>query len=424
MTTVQQQFVIVGAGLAGAKAAEALRDEGFGGRILLIGNEAELPYTRPPLSKDYLRDRSEKAKIYVHPAAWYQEHAIELRLGQRVAAIDPAGHAVTLAGGETIGYDTLLLATGASPRGLQVPGAEGRGVFSLHSVEDCERLKTAFATGARRGLRLSVIGAGWLGLEVAAAARGAGLEVTLLARSELPLLRGYGPEVAGVFTRLHRRHGVDVRVGAAVIGIRESASVGSSRRSVTVQLEEGSAIDADLVVAAVGAVPNSGLAAAAGLAVHDGIQVDEHLRSSDPDIYAAGDVANVYRPLLGRQLRFAHWYDAANQPRIAAKSMLGLAASYQRVQYFYSDQYELGMECSGYFEPGGYDEIVIRGELDAPRFIAFWLKDHVLLAGMNVNIWTETEQIKALVRSARPLDSAKLADSTVPLLDAVGTLAP
>ncbi|MEO6826665.1 MAG: FAD-dependent oxidoreductase [Microbacteriaceae bacterium] len=416
-------IVIVGAGLAGAKAAEALRDEGYRERILMIGDEEERPYTRPPLSKDYLRGRSEKAKIYAHPAGWYQEHGIELRLGKRVTAVDPARHRVTLAGtlapGESIGYDKLLLCTGASARTVNASvGATGQ-VLTLRSVADCERMRESFATGARRGQRVTVVGAGWLGLEVAAAARDAGLEVTLVARGELPLLGGFGPEIASVFARLHRNHGVTLRVGAGVVGIRDQAagdSVGPGViRRIAVELDDGSSIQTDLVVVAIGATPNDQLAAAAGLAVGDGIHVDEQLRTSDPDIFAAGDVASVYHPLLRRRLRFAHWHTAATQPRVVAKSMLGEAASYQQVPYFYSDQYELGMECAGHLEPGGYDEVVIRGDLDAPRFIAFWLKDHVVLAGMNVNIWTETQRIKALIRSGITVESAKLADSSVPL---------
>lgn len=409
----KQTFVIIGAMLAGAKTAEALRAEGFDGRIVLIGDEAERPYERPPLSKDYLQGKSEKEKIYVHPEGWYAEHNVDLRRGIRVTGIDPSAHRVSLDSGEPIGYDKLLLATGSSPRILTLPGANPERVFMLRRVEDCEQLKTAFATASR----VAMVGAGWIGLEVAAAARAAGVEVTALETSELPLLRVLGREVAEVFADLHRRHGVDLRCGVHVAKITGD----DPARATGVLLADGTHIDADMVVVGVGAIPNTQLAEAAGLVVDNGVQVDEHLRSSDPDIYAAGDVANQFNPRLGKHIRVEHWANALNQPAIAAKSMLGIDAAYDLLPYFYSDQYELGMEYSGYVEPGGYDEVVFRGDRDKLEFIAFWMKDHKVLAGMNVNIWDETEHIRTLIESGQQIDSARLADIGTALTDMLST---
>jgi len=406
--STERTFVIVGASLAGAKTAEALRKEGFDGRIVLLGDEAERPYERPPLSKDYLMGRSEKDKIYVHPEGWYSEYQVDLRLHTRVTAVDAARREVSTNRGEPIGYDKLLLATGSSPRRLTLRGADRHGVFYLRGVEDCEALKSALQTATR----LAVIGAGWIGLEVAAAARTLGVEVTVLERGELPLLRVLGRELAQVYADVHHAHGVDLRFGVQVAEITDDG-----QRTTGVLLADGTQIDAELVVIGVGITPNTELAEAAGLTVHNGIQVDEHLCSSDPDIYAAGDVANAFHPSLHKHIREEHWASALNQPATAAQSMLGHDAVYDRVPYFYSDQYDLGMEYSGYVEPGDYDEVVFRGDVGKREFVAFWVKDRIVLAGMNVNIWDLTSAIQTLVSAHREVDTAKLADIEVPLTE-------
>ncbi len=406
--STERTFVIVGASLAGAKTAEALRKEGFDGRIVLLGDEAERPYERPPLSKDYLMGRSEKDKIYVHPEGWYSEYQVDLRLHTRVTAVDAARHEVSTNRGEPIGYDKLLLATGSSPRRLTLRGADRHGVFYLRGVEDCEALKSALQTATR----LAVIGAGWIGLEVAAAARTLGVEVTVLERGELPLLRVLGRELAQVYADVHHAHGVDLRFGVQVAEITDDG-----QRTTGVLLADGTQIDAELVVIGVGITPNTELAEAAGLTVDNGIQVDEHLCSSDPDIYAAGDVANAFHPSLHKHIREEHWASALNQPATAAQSMLGHDAVYDRVPYFYSDQYDLGMEYSGYVEPGDYDEVVFRGDVGKREFVAFWVKDRIVLAGMNVNIWDLTSAIQTLVSAHREVDTAKLADIEVPLTE-------
>jgi 3-phenylpropionate/trans-cinnamate dioxygenase ferredoxin reductase component len=402
-----ETVVIAGASLAGATTAAALRDEGFDGRIVLIGEEAERPYERPPLSKDYLQGKSEKETIYVHPEDWYSSHDVELTLGTRVTDADASAHEITLSDGQQLGYSKLVLATGSSPRPLMVPGADLEGVLYLRRVEDSEQIREALGSVSR----IAVIGGGWIGLEVTAAARLAGVEVTLIEQADLPLLRVLGPEVAEIFADLHRRHEVDLRFGEKV---EEITGDGSRVRGVRLS---GSEVDAEAVVVGVGITPNTALAESAGLGVDDGVVVDEFLRSSDPDVYAVGDVASAFHPLFGRHIRVEHWANALNQPKYLAETIVGRDAAYDRVPYFFTDQYDLGMEYSGYVEPGGYDQVLFRGDREGGEFIAFWLQDGRVRAGMNVNVWDVSEPIQALVRSRRPVDVQKLADVDVALED-------
>jgi 3-phenylpropionate/trans-cinnamate dioxygenase ferredoxin reductase component len=391
-------YVIVGAGLAGAKAAETLRTEGFEGPVVLLSDEDEAPYERPPLSKGYLLGKDARDSAAVHPLAWYDEHGIDLRLHCPVTALDPAGHEVELAGGERLRYAKLLLTTGSVVRPLDVPG--GDRVRTLRKLPDADDLKQALAGGGR----VVVVGAGWIGLEVTAAAREYGADVTLIEAAPQPLSRVLGDELGAVFADLHRAHGVDVRLNS---GVREIGADG-------VTLPDGTVLPADLVVVGVGIRPDTRLAAEAGLAVDDGILVDQALRTSDPDIYAAGDVANVQTPQFGR-VRVEHWANALNGGPAAAKSMLGQDVVYDRVPYFFSDQYDLGMEYSGWAPAGTYDQVVIRGDKAKREFVAFWLSGGAVRAGMNVNVWDVTDPIQALVRSGRTVDPARLADPAVPL---------
>jgi 3-phenylpropionate/trans-cinnamate dioxygenase ferredoxin reductase subunit len=399
-------YLIVGASLAGAKAAQTLREQGFDGPLMLIGEERERPYERPPLSKDYLQGKAERETIYVHPAGWYADHDVDLRLGMAVTGVDPAAHEVTLADDTRVRYAKLLLTTGSTPRRLPVPGAGLDRVLYLRRVADSDRIKDAF----RSASRVAVIGAGWIGLETAAAGRAAGVQVTMLERGELPLLRVLGREAAKVFAGLHRDHAVDLRCGVQVAEI-----TGSDGRASGVQLADGSHIEADAVIVGVGITPATQLAMEAGLEVDNGIRVDAQLRSSDPDIYAAGDVANAFHPLLGRHIRVEHWANALHQPQTAAKAMLGQDVAYDRVPYFYTDQYDLGVEYSGYVEPDRYDQVVFRGNVEERKFIAFWLAGGRVMAGMNVNIWDVTEVIQALIRSGKAVEASRLADPQVPL---------
>ncbi len=414
----EPRFVIIGASLAGAKAAETLRGEGFGGSVVLVGTEQERPYERPPLSKGFLLGKEDKSKIYVHEESWYEKHDVDLRRGVAAAAIDRGTRRIELPNGEFVGYDKLLITTGASPRRLSVPGGDLDGVLYLRSVGDSERLAAAFRSIGGAGGRVVIAGGGWIGLETAAAARSYGCEVTVVEPEPTPLNRVLGPELGEVFAGLHRRHGVELLMRAGVAEFRGGEGA-DARRLRGVVTTGGTELAADLAVVGIGAVPNVSLAEAAGLEVTNGILTDGALRTSDPDIYAAGDVANSWHPLLNRRVRVEHWDNALHGGPAAARSMLGQDVTYDRVPYFYSDQYELGMEASGL--PGdGYDTLVYRGEPESLEFIAFWLADGRVVAGMNVNVWDVTEDVQALIRSGARVDRVRLADPDVPLSELAG----
>jgi len=401
--TAPRSIVIVGSGLAGAKAAETLREEGYEGRLVLVGDEPERPYERPPLSKDYLRGEAARESVHVHEASFYDERAIELRTGTPVTGIDIAGRSVTLGGRETLSWDRLLLAIGAEPRRLAVPGADLDGVLYLRDLADSDRLRAALAAGGR----LVVVGAGWIGSEVAASARQLGLDVTLLERLVVPLENVLGTTVGGFYANLHLEHGVDLRCGVELEAIE---GVGRVER---VRLADGSTISCSTVVVGVGVAPRTALAEAGGLAVENGVLVDATLRASAPGVYAAGDIANAIHPFYGRRIRVEHWANALNQGPVAARNMLDGEEPYDRIPYFFSDQYDVGMEYVGYATD--WDEVVFRGDPAAGEFIAFWLKDGRLAAGMNANVWDVNESIQALIRSRAPIDVALLEDPDVSL---------
>ncbi|SEF21193.1 3-phenylpropionate/trans-cinnamate dioxygenase ferredoxin reductase subunit [Amycolatopsis pretoriensis] len=396
-------FVIAGAGLTGAKAAETLRAEGFAGRVMLVGAEPDLPYERPPLSKGYLLGQDDRASVFVHDEKWYADQGIEVLTGRRVTALDRAAHEIELAGGERLGYTKLLLATGASPRRLRVPGNDLKGVHYLRRLAHADRLRDALAAGGR----VVVAGAGWIGLETAAAARTYGCEVTIVEPSPSPLHATLGPELGGFFAELHRKHGVDLRLGTGVTGFAGDASV------TAVQTEAGE-IPADVVIVGIGARPETQLAEEAGLAVDDGVCVDASLRTEDPDVFAAGDVASAWHPAYDRRIRVEHWAAATNGGPAAALSMLGREVSYDDLPYFFSDQYDVGMEFTGWFPPGGYDRVVTRGSDEA--FHAFWLAGGRVVAGLHVNQWDEgLDAVRELIRSGRTVDADALADPARPL---------
>jgi NADPH-dependent 2,4-dienoyl-CoA reductase/sulfur reductase-like enzyme len=379
--------VIVGGGLAGAKTAEALREQGYDGPVTLLGAEDELPYERPPLSKGYLAGKDEFDKAVVHPEEWYAEHDVELRRGAEVTAIDRAAHEVELADGSRVPYGALVLATGSEPRTLEVAGAEP---LTLRTRADADRIRATFGEGQH----LLVVGGGWIGLEVAAAAREAGTEVTLVEGADQPLLGVLGPEMGKVFADLHREHGVDLRLGTTDL----------------------SGIDADAVLAGVGVRPRTELAEAAGLEVDNGVLVDADLRTSDPDVFAVGDIANEEHPTLGRRLRVEHWANALNQPATAAAAILGRSAPYDRLPYFFSDQYDLGMEYVGHATRDETARVVVRGDVGKREFVAFWLDDaDRILAAMNVNVWDVPDEVRPLITARTVVDPAKLADPGVPL---------
>ncbi len=401
---MSETFVVVGGGLAAANAVSELRETGFDGDLVLYGEEHHLPYERPPLSKGYLLGDAALDSAFVHAPEWYDEHEVDLRLGTAVTAVDTAARTVT-AGDATQAYDRLLLATGARPRRLAMADESGAPVAYLRTIEDSNRLKQAFGEGRR----LAVVGGGWIGLETAAAARTLGCEVTVLESLELPLLRVLGKEVAEAFADLHVRQGVDLRTGVTVTGVERDGE-----RAV-VRLGDGAEVAADLLVVGIGVAPNTGLAQAAGLTVDDGILVDERLATSADGVFAAGDVANAVHPVLGRRLRVEHWDNAIEQGRLVAHSMLGHDVRYDRTPYFFTDQYDWGMEYLGNVGPDGYDRVVLRGSTVDGVFTAFWLRDDTVLAGMQANDWDATDTIRELV--GRRVDPVRLGDVTVPLAE-------
>lgn len=401
--TTDQTFVIVGAGLAGAKAAETLRSEGFDGRLLLIGSEAQRPYERPPLSKDYLRGELAREKVYVHPEGFYAEQDIELRSGRTAVSLDVSSHELGLDDGERLRYDRLLLTTGAEPRRLSIPGADLDGVLYLRSVEDSDALRERID----RGGAVVVIGAGWIGAEVAACARQRGLAVTIVDPNRVPLERVLGAEVGAIYRDLHGERGVSMLMETGVEAFEGEGAVERVRTT------DGRVVECDFVVVGVGVQPRTRLAADAGLRVEDGILADEQLRTSAPDVFAAGDVANARHPFYGERVRVEHWNNALHQGPVAALSMLDRAVAYDRLPYFFSDQYDTGMEYAGLAR--SWDRVVFRGDPASREFICFWLTEDRVVAGMNFNVWDVTDTIQQLILSRTGVDDEQLADPGVPL---------
>jgi 3-phenylpropionate/trans-cinnamate dioxygenase ferredoxin reductase subunit len=407
-----ERIVIVGGGLAAARAAEVLRQEGYEGSITILGDEPERPYLRPPLSKEYLRGETDREKVYVHPATFYTEQRIDLRPSTAATAIEPASREVVLEDEQRVPYDRLLIATGARPRALPVPGAEMPGVMTLRTVADADAIRAA-ATHAER---VVVVGAGWIGSEVAASLRMLGRKVVLIAPQSVPLERVLGPEVGAVYRDLHLEHGVDWWPGARVQRI-----IGTDRVQ-GVETKAGERIAADLVIVGVGVQPRTDLAIGAGLALGDGIEVSANLETSAPGIFAAGDVASAWHPFYERRLRTEHWANAKFQGAAAGRTMLGETAPYDRIPYFYSDQYDLGMEYTGWATPS--DRLVVRGSLADRQFVAFWVRDGRVVAGMNANTWEVAKPIERLIRLRARVDADALGDASVAIDELAGIAAP
>ncbi|MBT0994947.1 FAD-dependent oxidoreductase [Cellulomonas sp. DKR-3] len=413
-----QRVVVVGAGLAGAKVAESLRARGYAGSLVVLGAEPVRPYERPPLSKGYLQGSDERESVFVHPEAWYDEHDVDLRPDATVTSLDLAsGHVVDAGGGRTA-FDRLVLATGSAPRGLDVPGAELEGVVTLRTLADSDRLRARLSEARR----VVVVGGGWIGLEVAAAARAAGCEVTVVVRGAAPLLGVLGPRMAGMFAALHRERGVELRTRSEVRALLPARRSGSLDGTAVggVELLDGTVLPADLVVVGVGARPRVALAEDAGLVVGDGVHVDAHLRTSDPRVLAVGDLAAVAHPFLGHRVRVEHWDAALHHGETVAATVLGADEPYDRLPYFFTDQYDLGMEYTGWTGPEGGTDVVVRGDEDARELVAFWTRDGRVVAGMNVNVWDVVDDLQALVRSRAVVPPERLADTSVPIADLAG----
>ncbi|MFD0555788.1 3-phenylpropionate/trans-cinnamate dioxygenase ferredoxin reductase subunit [Stackebrandtia endophytica] len=410
----ESTFIIVGAGQAGTMAAQTLREEGFSGRVLLYGQESQFPYERPPLSKGYLLGDEERDSVFLHEPSWYDEQRISVRLDQRVNAIHRDDHEVELSDGDRIGYDRLLLATGAAPRKLNLPGADLPGVHYLRELGDSERLAEALRATARRQGRVVVIGAGWIGLETTAAARRLGCEVTVIDPMDLPLRATLGSRMGEYFTNAHRLHDVDFRLG------QEAAAIEGDDRVEAVVTAEGDRIPADTVIIGVGVAPRVELADAAGLPIDNGVLVDGAFRTIDSDIFAAGDIANVHYERYGRHIRVEHQISADNEAAAAARAMLGQDVRYDELPFFFTDQYDIGMEYTGWVAPGEQDAVITRGDVPGDAFYAFWLNDNVVMAGMHVNQWdVGIDPVAELIRGGRRVDPERLADPDVPIAEAV-----
>jgi 3-phenylpropionate/trans-cinnamate dioxygenase ferredoxin reductase subunit len=400
--------VIIGAGLAGARTAETLRSEGFGGPVILLGQEEHLPYDRPPLSKDVLQGKKEPDSALLHDAAWYAAQHIDVRTGHAVTALDPSG-TVTLDDGSTVAFDTAVLATGSRPRRLDLPGADLDGVFSLRTMDDSVALREALSH--KRNVVL--VGAGWIGLEVAAAARAAENTVTVIEPQEAPLQAALGRQLGDVFRRLHEEHGVTFRFGDGVTEL-----VGDGGRVTGVTTKDGATLPADVVVVGVGAQPNTELASAAGLSVDGGVVVDASMQTSDPRVYAVGDVARWDSPALGYPIRVEHWANALNSGPIAGRAIAGSAPGNDLLPYFYTDQYDMGMEYVGDVPRDSGADVVVRGDLASREFIAFWVSpDDRVLAALAMNIWDVIDPIKELIRSRAAVDRDRLTDLSVPVTE-------
>ncbi|MEZ2389008.1 NAD(P)/FAD-dependent oxidoreductase [bacterium RCC_150] len=402
-----EHIVIAGGGLAGATAAKTLRSEGFPGRITVVAAETEIPYLRPPLSKEFLLGKAGEDTVPVLPAGWYQENDVELLLGGTAVAADPGAHTVSLDSGTELQFSKLLIASGAKPRRLPIQGSDLDGVTTFRTFNDSRRLKEELSAG---GKKVAMIGSGWIGMELAAAARSYGNDVTLMGLEEVPLGAAIGPELGGFFRSLQERHDVQFRLPASAAEIK-----GTNGKVSAVVTNTGEEIPADLVVVAVGVAPDTALAEKAGLEIDNGILVDASLRTSSPDVFAAGDVANALHPFTGRHHRSEHWSNALNGGKVAAKAMLGQHAKLDVVPYFYTDQFDVSMEYSGYPTLAEGTVPVIRGSMAENSFIAFWLRDSVVVAGMSVNHQRVQKPIKALISGRVNVDAERLSDPAVPL---------
>ncbi|MCH8087692.1 MAG: FAD-dependent oxidoreductase [Chloroflexi bacterium] len=399
----KESYVIVGANLAGGSAAETLRREGFDGLIHLIGLEPDRPYDRPPLSKEYLRGEKEREKLFFKPPEFYDEQEIGLRLGTGATRLDPAGQTVELDTGETLKYDKLLLATGGRIRKLNVPGTDLEEVYYLRTIGNSQRL----AESINRSRKAVVVGAGFIGSEVAASLRMKGLDVTLLEIEPVPLRHVLGDELGEIYAGIHRGHDVDLRLSEGI------AEIQGHRRAERVITSSGASIDCDLVVIGVGVAPQTRLVDGTGIEVDNGILVDEYCRTSLPNIFAAGDVANWWHPGLGQRLRVEHWDNALNQGAAAARSMLGRQESYAPLLYFWSDQYDLNIQYLGHAVK--WDHIVYRGDPQQQKFTAFFMDDGLVLAALVVNRFKDLRPTRTLIGQKMRVDEKQLADESTDL---------
>ena len=398
-----ETFMIVGAGLAGGSAAATLREEGFDGRLVLVGAEPQPPYERPPLSKEYLRGESPFEQALLQPLDFYGENDIETRFGVRAARVDAAEATVELDGGERIAYDGFLVATGVRNRRVPIAGSNLKGIYELRTVDDCDRIREEISPGRKA----VVVGMGFIGSEVAASLRRSGLEVAVVDRNKVPLRRVLGEEVGRVMERVHRDHGTEMILEDTV------AAFEGAGRVERVMTRRGRRIDCDFVVIGPGVEPVTELLVGTGVEIDDGIVVDEYFRTNLEGIYAAGDVANYYHPVFGRHIRVEHWQNALKQGPAAARSMLGKGEPYEEIPWFWSDQYDYNLQYLGCHTE--WDELVVRGSLEERNFVAFYRRDGRVLAAVALNRGRELRRSKGLIKAQHRVEAAKLSDPAVDL---------
>jgi len=401
-------IAIVGASLTGQSAAATLREEGFDGRVVLVGAEPQLPYDRPPLSKNYLRGGMPFEKTLLRPPEFYRERQIETRLGTTVVRVDVEKRALQLDGGDRLEFDNVLIATGGRNRRFPIPGLDLPGVYDLRTVADADRIRDAIA----RGGRAVVVGMGFIGAEVAASMRQCGLEVTAIEPFKTPLYRALGEDIGLVVEGLHRDHGVALILGDAVAAFEGKGRV---ERVVT---RDGRRIECALAVFGLGIEPVTELVAGTGVRVDNGIVVDDHCRTNVPGVFAAGDVANHYHPVCGRQMRVEHWQNGIKQGAAAARSMLGRGQPYDEVHWFWSDQYDANIQYAGFH--AAWDAVVVRGSLAERKFLAFYMAEGRVESVVAVNQGRDLRRTLPIIKARVAIDPARLADPNVDLR----TLAP
>ena len=401
MESEVNRVVIIGAGQAAAQACVSLRQFGFEGSIDLVGDEAALPYQRPPLSKAYMKGEFEHERLYFKPAAWYEDQNIKLHLSTSAASLDVAQQSVSLDSGETLSYDALILSTGSRPRSLPTPGADLANVFDLRSLADVDRIRPTLEMGRN----IVIVGAGYIGLEAAAVARQMGLNVTVLEMADRVLERVTSPILSEFYEGLHAKHGVDIRTGAR---LAELAGDGAVEAAI---LADGARIPADIVLVGIGIVPNQELAQSAGIVCQNGIVTDRDARTSDAHVFAAGDC--TARPLVhyDREGRLESVHNAIEQGKLAAAAIMGKPRPMEDCPWFWSDQYDVKLQIAGLST--GYDDYVVRGDVASGKFAVFYGKSGTLIAADAINSPPEFMLAKKLVMAKTPFDRDKLADVSV-----------
>jgi 3-phenylpropionate/trans-cinnamate dioxygenase ferredoxin reductase subunit len=401
-------LVIVGASLAGGTAAATLREEGFDGRVILVGEESSPPYERPPLSKEYLRGEVPFADALVRPEDFYTSNDVETHFGVRATRVDANEKTVELSGGDRIAYDKVLITTGSRNRRFPIPGLDLEGIYDLRTIEDCDRIKKEIVPGRRA----AVVGMGFIGSEIASSLRQMGVEVVAVEGGRFPLAKVLGEGIGRIMEHIHRDHGVEMVFEDRVSGFEGNGHV---ERIVT---QGGRRIDCDFAVVGVGVEPVTDVVAGSGIDIDNGILVDEYCRTNVDGVFAAGDVTNHYHPVFRQRMRVEHWHNALNQGAVAARNMMGRASVYDEIHWFWSDQYDHNLQYAGFHRD--WDELVVRGSLEARDFIGFYVKDGIVVAAVGMNRGRDVRRAMPLIRQRAVADPSQLADDDLDLRTLAG----